>query len=62
LREQVLRDLGWRLHRIWSTDWFRNPDRIIEAVLRAVERARQEPVERSVIAPPGRRALGRAGA
>lgn len=22
LREQVLRDLGWELHRIWSTDWF----------------------------------------
>ncbi|MFZ1599093.1 MAG: AAA domain-containing protein, partial [Anaerolineae bacterium] len=23
LREQVLTNLGWRLHRIWSTDWFR---------------------------------------
>jgi transcription elongation GreA/GreB family factor len=25
LREQVLRGLGWELHRIWSTDWFRDP-------------------------------------
>src|SRR5439155_1665817 len=24
LREAVLRGLGWRLHRIWSADWFRN--------------------------------------
>jgi very-short-patch-repair endonuclease len=24
LRESVLRDLGWRLHRIWGTDWYRN--------------------------------------
>ncbi|MFF2381598.1 hypothetical protein [Streptomyces sp. NPDC058108] len=23
-RESVLRDLGWRLHRIWGTDWYRN--------------------------------------
>ena len=26
LRQQVLEGLGWRIHRIWSTDWFRNPD------------------------------------
>jgi len=27
LREQVLRNLGWELHRIWSTDWFSDPAR-----------------------------------
>ncbi|RKH44534.1 DUF4011 domain-containing protein [Corallococcus sicarius] len=25
LRDQVLTNLGWRLHRIWSTDWFKSP-------------------------------------
>jgi transcription elongation GreA/GreB family factor len=25
LRQEVLEHLGWRLHRIWSTDWFNNP-------------------------------------
>jgi very-short-patch-repair endonuclease len=25
LRQEVLEDLGWKLHRIWSTDWFNNP-------------------------------------
>ena len=23
----VLKDRGWRIHRIWSTDWFNNPER-----------------------------------
>src|SRR5262249_14955765 len=26
LRQQVLENLGWRIHRIWSTDWFKNGD------------------------------------
>ncbi|MDE2787672.1 MAG: AAA domain-containing protein [Chloroflexota bacterium] len=38
LRQQVLEDKGWRFHRIWSTDWFRNPE---EEVKRAVEAWRQ---------------------
>ena len=25
LRQEVLERLGWRIFRIWSTDWFRNP-------------------------------------
>ena len=30
LREIVLNGLGWRLHRIWSTDWWTDPQREIE--------------------------------
>ena len=52
LREYVLRDLGWRFYRIWSTDWFRDRERAIEAAVKAIERAQQAPPERSVIAPP----------
>ena len=40
LREGVLRGLGWRLHRIWSTDWWTNPEREIEKVVAAIEAAR----------------------
>ena len=25
LRQEVLERLGWQVHRIWSTDWFRDP-------------------------------------
>ena len=35
LRQQVLEDLGWKLHRIWSTDWFNDPRKEAER-LRAV--------------------------
>jgi very-short-patch-repair endonuclease len=27
LRQLVLEELGWTLHRIWSTDWWNNPER-----------------------------------
>lgn len=33
LRQQVLEALGWRIIRIWSTDWVRNPGRQVARVL-----------------------------
>jgi hypothetical protein len=42
LREAVLRDLGWELHRVWSTDWWTNPEREIEKLREALSKA-QEP-------------------
>jgi very-short-patch-repair endonuclease/DNA polymerase III delta prime subunit len=41
LREQVLRSQGWKLHRIWSTDWIRHPHQLLKAVQSAIEEARQ---------------------
>jgi very-short-patch-repair endonuclease/DNA polymerase III delta prime subunit len=52
LREQVLNGLGWRLHRIWGTDWYRGRGaaelRLREAVEQAVA---QGPLAASVTAP-----------
>ncbi|RCV63106.1 Very-short-patch-repair endonuclease [Methanophagales archaeon] len=47
LRQEVLERLGWRIHRIWSTDWNRNPKRAVERILNAVAKAKEEmrPVE-----------------
>lgn len=42
LRQDVLEKLGWRIHRIWSTDWFRDPDREIDRVASAIEAARHD--------------------
>jgi very-short-patch-repair endonuclease len=39
LRQEVLEGLGWRLHRIWSTDWFRNPQRESDRLLTAIRDA-----------------------
>lgn len=59
LRQEVLEGLGWRLHRIWSTDWFNDPRsqiaRLHEAIDGALGHARvsgapialkAEPIER----------------
>lgn len=43
LRQQVLENLGWTIHRVWSTDWYRNRAETIERLLRAVEEARSAP-------------------
>jgi very-short-patch-repair endonuclease len=39
LRQQVLEGLGWRIHRVWSTDWFRNPEREMKRLVAAIEQA-----------------------
>ena len=36
----MLEGLGWRIHRVWSTDWFRKPQAELERVLAAVEDAK----------------------
>lgn len=40
LRQGVLEGLGWNFHRIWSTDWFRNPQQEIIRAVAAIEAAR----------------------
>ena len=39
LRQQVLEDHGWNIHRVWSTDWFRNPVAEMTRVCEAIEAA-----------------------
>ena len=40
LRQLVLEQKGWRLHRIWSTDWFYNRNTEMAKLMEAIERAR----------------------
>lgn len=37
LRQMVLEDLGWKIHRIWSTDWFERRAEALEAMLRRLD-------------------------
>ncbi len=39
LRGEHLRRLGWSFHRIWSTNWFHDPDSEVAKLQRAYERA-----------------------
>ena len=37
LREEVLRKLEWKIYRIWSTDWFKNPQRELDRLIKYIE-------------------------
>jgi len=37
LRQQILENRGWKIHRIWSRDWFMHPEREVEKVLRRLK-------------------------
>ena len=40
LRQAVLEDHGWIIHRIWSTDWFQRPGEQLRRVAAVLERAK----------------------
>ncbi|WP_249126136.1 DUF3320 domain-containing protein [Streptomyces sp. A2-16] len=54
LREAVLRDLGWKLHRIWGTDWYRNRRDAMARLRAAVEEACAKDPHAVRVAPPVR--------
>ncbi|MGX9357787.1 DUF4011 domain-containing protein [Mycoplasma sp. 773] len=37
LRQEVLEARGWNIHRIWSTDWFKNPDAQVNIILNKLQ-------------------------
>jgi len=43
LRESVLRDKGWQVYRVWSSDWFHRPEAELEKLVAAIERAKSDP-------------------
>jgi very-short-patch-repair endonuclease len=42
LRQTVLEGLGWHIRRIWSTDWYRNPQAEIEPIMRELNALKTE--------------------
>jgi very-short-patch-repair endonuclease len=40
LRQQVLEARGWTIHRVWSTDWFKDRQGQIERLLQLIEETR----------------------
>src|SRR5207244_11983304 len=39
LRKEHLERLGWRVHRLWSTNWFRDPDAEVAKLREAYDQA-----------------------
>lgn len=58
LRQQVLEGRGWEIHRIWSTDWFKDRggqiDRIMDLVAGSQARATKAAEERDDLAKQAR--------
>jgi very-short-patch-repair endonuclease len=46
-RQAVLENLGWTIHRIWSTDWFRRPGEQLGQAVAVIERAKVGPTAAS---------------
>lgn len=42
LRQHVLEGLGWRIHRIWSTDWWLNPEDEVKKILERLQAIMEE--------------------
>ena len=42
LRQSVLEDHGWIIHRIWSMDWFQRPKEQLQRTIAAIEAAKME--------------------
>lgn len=40
LRQTILEDHGWIMHRIWCTDWFKRPSEQLDKVVAAIEAAK----------------------
>lgn len=45
LRQQHLESLGWRIHRVWSTDWIRDRTGALGRVLEQIRQAQMAPDE-----------------
>ncbi|MGA2325780.1 MAG: DUF3320 domain-containing protein [Bryobacteraceae bacterium] len=52
LRQLVLQRMGWRIHRVWSTEWFHDREQSVASILKSVERAMEAPIDHPVYAPP----------
>lgn len=49
LRQDILESLGWRIHRIWSTDWFKNPQAQLQPILNALEKVKTPVAEKATV-------------
>lgn len=45
LRQMILVRLGWRIRRIWSTDWFKNPHAELQPIIRELNELKTDRLE-----------------
>lgn len=42
LRQQILEGLGWKIRRIWSTDWFHDPNAEIKRIVNELNKLKTD--------------------
>lgn len=42
LRQEILERKGWQIHRIWSTDWFKNREKEIERLIKTLKQIEEK--------------------
>ena len=52
LRQQILLGLGWKIHRVWSTDWYRDSAESKQKLVGAIEKIKALPLEKKESKPP----------
>lgn len=60
LRQEVLEQLGWQIHRVWSTEWIRNPVQELARIQKRVSEllASDPSTEQTKVAEPGLDEIG----
>ena len=51
LREQVLKGLGWSIHRIWSPSWVARRDSEVKRLKEALEQAQKLQLDKEILKP-----------
>jgi very-short-patch-repair endonuclease len=51
LRQEILEGLGWSIHRVWSAEWMRNPDRELSRIVERIQNELAKPVMSFVPVP-----------
>lgn len=57
LRQAVLEDHGWLIHRVWGSDWFQRPMEQLDRIAAAIDAARATLAERETTGHQGGRAV-----
>ena len=48
LRQEILESMGWRLCRVWSTEWFNSPDLALKSMINTISAAMNKDIEKSI--------------
>ncbi|RZK08548.1 MAG: DUF3320 domain-containing protein, partial [Flavobacterium sp.] len=48
----VLHQLGWNIHKVWSTEWWEKPDRVTNDILEAIRLAENDELRAAIIPQP----------